>query len=314
METRLTVPGPYSGHIQTHQSHSQSTISYIAELPNPLKSTGTDRYPALTGGLLPSKPWFMVAQAEISESQSTEEHQPSGEPGSFYIKLIRTNERAEDHQPHYADPIASSERSDPVLRPPASRLSPPHALLMSSMNQRFKNLVGSRRKTSNSNSVTTANSNGSLTSLPTNGAAINTASTDSNRASSIASTQPTTPPPTGSSIGRGPSPHHTAMPSNGQPTQATLGRPPSYQYAHAQGGVAMPNRTGAPLSPPPSTQAAPYSQPGMPQYPQHTNGSYYAPQSVQSPQGGSMYGRVDSDRQNRSKAQLIVGIDFVSHL
>lgn len=86
----------------------------------------------------------------------------------------------------------------------------------------------------------------------------------------------------------------------------------------------MQNRTGSPMAPPPiNTQGSPYMNqngqmyaapppPGPPGYPVQPNPAYgFAPQAIHPPHAAPQYGqRVEADGGNRSKAQLIVGIDF----
>lgn len=212
---------------------------------------------------------------------------------------------------------------------------------MSSMNQRFRNLVGSKRKPTN-NGLTTTNSSASLNTSPNlNQANGNTPplGTSSDRNSSQSQT-----PSTGVAAQASASTTSLAMNPNQQPQQP-LGRPPSYQYANqgansnnnnlgAPGGHPQAGRPTSPLPPPINTGANHYAHlpphqqqmyaqqqppqagpPGYPpqQQPQQQQQYGYAPQAMSAPQPG--YGRgypaaVDPNQQ-RSKAQLIVGIDFV---
>jgi hypothetical protein len=106
-----------------------------------------------------------------------------------------------------------------------------------------------------------------------------------------------------------------------------LGRPPSYQYANAGGNLGAPahpqGRPASPLPPPPINTGAGhayapqhqqqlYQQPAPPGYPmQQPHQPYgYGPQAVQGPHSYNRVAEVQGDN-SRSKAQLIVGIDFV---
>ncbi|KAF1986767.1 actin-like ATPase domain-containing protein [Aulographum hederae CBS 113979] len=180
---------------------------------------------------------------------------------------------------------------------------------MSSMNARLKNLVGSRRKSSNS-VVAPQNT----TPTPTSA---NSLSPPSNPNSS------TTSLPTGP-----PGPAGAAMNPNNP-----LGRPPSYTYNPPNGGNlgAPQGQHGRPTSPmpPPINTASPpqgyppqqqmYNHPppaGPPGYPPQPppgqygggGGGYGGPPS----QGSAAYNRplAEVEGAARTKAQLIVGIDF----
>ncbi|KAG8624350.1 hypothetical protein KVT40_007417 [Elsinoe batatas] len=210
---------------------------------------------------------------------------------------------------------------------------------MSSMNQRFKNFVGSKRKSSNSTIATVNNpSTHSLSTPPTNGTQPTTNSIDSARTNSTASQQttptqapPATPPPpppgaaaAAAAVAASANTPPAMNPGQHNPQQP-LGRPPSYQ--HAQGATNTPqymqNRTGSPMAPPPintsgyahPNQGQMYGQPtaqGPPGYPVPGQGPYgYAPQAVHQQPQAAPYGRLaEVEGSNRSKAQLIVGIDF----
>lgn len=176
---------------------------------------------------------------------------------------------------------------------------------MNSMNARFKNLVGSKRKSS-SHQPTQSNPGGSTP-------------TGSNRPTSLS------PQASNSSS--------SSLPMN---PQNNLGRPPSYTFAPQQGGLAPQQQHGRPTSPlPPINTGAP----GYPQHPQQPVGyppqggpPGYPPQPPPGQYGGGGYGAppppvpaahgppaaynrpgmAEVAGEGRSKAQLIVGIDFVS--
>ncbi|KAL1628390.1 hypothetical protein SLS54_001963 [Diplodia seriata] len=166
---------------------------------------------------------------------------------------------------------------------------------MSSMNARFKNLVsGSRRRSSN------------------NVAAQNTTPTPP-----PGSTSSLSPPSNASSS-------NTSLPMN---PNNPLGRPPSYTYAppgqHLAAGT-HPPRTSSPMPPPPINtaqghyppQGQMYGQPppaGPPGYPPQAQQPSYGGYGNPPPAGPQAYARpqaVEVEGAGRSKAQLIVGIDF----
>ncbi|KAL1637908.1 hypothetical protein SLS56_000465 [Neofusicoccum ribis] len=166
---------------------------------------------------------------------------------------------------------------------------------MSSMNARFKNLVsGSRRRSSN------------------NVAAQNTTPTPP-----PGSTSSLSPPSNASSS-------NTSLPMN---PNNPLGRPPSYTYAppgqHLAAGT-HPPRTSSPMPPPPINttqghyppQGQMYGQPppaGPPGYPPQAQQPNYGGYGNPPPAGPQAYSRpqaVEVEGAGRSKAQLIVGIDF----
>ena len=165
------------------------------------------------------------------------------------------------------------------------------------MNSRFRNLgFGSKRKSSSPNIVTTASTQ-NLTSL------------------SPATTNGTVHTPTGSTSST------TSLPMN---TQNGLGRPPSYTYNPNAPRATSPmppgtQQTVAHHPPPINTGSYPAGHPalgGASQPPQYA-GNYQPGAGVH---GGpaqpslGQYGRgtaVEVEGAGRSKAQLIVGIDFV---
>ncbi|KAK5110457.1 hypothetical protein LTR62_005808 [Meristemomyces frigidus] len=208
---------------------------------------------------------------------------------------------------------------------------------MSSMNQRFRKLVGSTRRSSNQ-SVTSQATNGNTTtssslSPPLSNPSIGAASTNgtgtpaahsTTSASSIGSSTPT-PTPQGLPASTNASTTSLAM-NPQQGGQQPQGRPPSYQYANNGNTLgAPPSNQGRPNSPhpppintssgmqyaPPHQQqmyANPSAPPGynpMNPQPYHTAASGYDPR-------GQPYQHrlAEVEGNQRSKAQLIVGIDF----
>ena len=166
------------------------------------------------------------------------------------------------------------------------------------MSSRLKSLgFGSKRK-SNANLPTTA------------GAGVGPSQTP-NGSTSAANTPPANTSQT------------SLTPMNSQPGGLGLGRPPSYQYSSVAG------RPQSPMPPPGQQQLASHHPP-----PIDTSRGYVGanPQMAQQPPGygGAGYGQMQQPQQvqqmgqygqhmrpaeveggNRSKAQLIVGIDFV---
>lgn len=171
--------------------------------------------------------------------------------------------------------------------------------MSSNLNARFKNLVGSRRRSSNQSPQNNTQVAPQLS--PSNASAASSSST-------------------------------TSLPMNPH-NQNNLGRPPSYTYAPpGQLGAPPPSQQqqqqqhGRPTSPLPPIntqghgyppQAPLYQQPAPPGYPaqQQPYGGYGVPNPPQpQPAATQQYqrpGAVEVDGVNRSKAQLIVGIDFV---
>ena len=113
--------------------------------------------------------------------------------------------------------------------------------------------------------------------------------------------------------------------------QQPLGRPPSYQYANQGNNLGAPHpnqgRPTSPMPPPPINTGGGHAY--APQHQQHMYGQQqqapappgYPMQQQQqqaygygAPQNNALYGRslAEVEGNNRSKAQLIVGIDFVS--
>ncbi|KAK3678725.1 hypothetical protein LTR78_001178 [Recurvomyces mirabilis] len=206
---------------------------------------------------------------------------------------------------------------------------------MSSMNQRFKRLVGSTRRSSNQsvNSQATASSTNlsppitsSTAAATTNGTATPTAASNAS-ASSITSSAAPAPTPQGTAAIPSTNASTTSLAMNPQQGgQQPLGRPPSYQYANNNNLGAPASNQGRPNSPMPppintgggGMQYAPPHQQQM--YgqthsapPGYMNGQQqqYNPGGYGQPQQQAMYGRpAEVEGSQRSKAQLIVGIDF----
>ena len=175
------------------------------------------------------------------------------------------------------------------------------------MNTRFKNLVSSKRKSSSHTS-----------SSPTPSAAAAATPTGQQRPTSLS------PQASNSSS--------SSLPMN---PQNPLGRPPSYTYAPPGGLGAPPSAHGRPASPlPPINTSAPGYPPQQPPYPPQSGPPGYPPQGPPGPGYGHGYGAppppgaptphgppavynrpnamAEVAGEGRSKAQLIVGIDFVS--
>lgn len=155
------------------------------------------------------------------------------------------------------------------------------------MSSRFKNLgFGSKRKSSANIQTTLASPNGSTSTA-------------------------NTPPPANSS--------QTSLPPPGM-NQNQLGRPPSYTYNTSAGRPNSPLPPGqqqhmAPQHPPPidTRQGFGASNPQLGPQPPQYGGAYPQgqPQPLQYQQGA--YNRpAEVEGAGKSKAQLIVGIDFVS--
>jgi hypothetical protein len=179
---------------------------------------------------------------------------------------------------------------------------------MKSMNTRFKNLVGSKRKSSHNSSPAPQGNQ----------------------------------PPTGQQRPTSLSPQASNSSSSSLPMnpQNPLGRPPSYTYAPPGGLGAPQQQHGRPSSPlPPINTGAPGYPPqqqpvgyppqhgGPPGYPptgppgqQYGQGYGAPPPGAPAPHGPpAIYNRPQGNvsevaGEGRSKAQLIVGIDFVSSL
>lgn len=202
------------------------------------------------------------------------------------------------------------------------------------MQSRFKRLVGSTRRSSN-NSLTSTTANSSSTNLaaptstpsaasangqqrtPSSSAAASTTSNSSALSTSSASTAQQASASSTS----------LAQMNPNNPSQP-LGRPPSYQYANqGNGNLGAPGhpnagRPSSPMPPPPINTGgghayAPahnqnmYNQPAPPGYPMNNQPSGYG-YGAPAPQGPHSYNRLaEVEGSARSKAQLIVGIDFV---
>ncbi|KAM0713863.1 hypothetical protein Q7P37_010825 [Cladosporium fusiforme] len=192
------------------------------------------------------------------------------------------------------------------------------------MNSRFRKLVGSTRRPSSDKSLppqqaSKTPSTSTLTPSAQPAAASNGTSSAANSLTSNSSHQPS---------GTAPAASASTTSVNTMNPQQPLGRPPSYQYANQGGnlGAHNPNqgRPTSPMPPPPintggghayapqhqqhmySQQQAP-APPGYPMQQQQQAYGYGAPQP-----GNALYGRslAEVEGNNRSKAQLIVGIDF----
>lgn len=159
------------------------------------------------------------------------------------------------------------------------------------MNSRFRNLgFGSKRKSSSPNILNAAN----------------------NQALSPATTNGTVHTPTGSASST------SSLPMNH--TQNGLGRPPSYTYNNNAPRATSPMPPGAPQSVsnhPPPINTSVYSQGhpalgGASQPPQYAGGYGGGGGVHGGPQYGGRGAAVEVEGAGRSKAQLIVGIDFVS--
>lgn len=153
---------------------------------------------------------------------------------------------------------------------------------MDSMNARFKSLgFGSKRKSSSSNTSVPASSyNNQSNAQGSTNLALQTSQSSSN----------------------------TSLSMNNQPNQ--LGRPPSYTYP-AQG------RSNSPM--PPGQQYAQHPPPIDTRYggsppiaPPGYQGAYVPAHGVPTQNMGVPYRPAEVEAGARSKAQLIVGIDFVS--
>lgn len=155
---------------------------------------------------------------------------------------------------------------------------------MESMSNRLKTLVGSKRKSS-----------------------VNIKSTNYLSTTTTKGATPTPPPVNNSS--------QSSLPMNPLPNPA--GRPPSYSYniAGRPTSPMPPGQTQLPHHPPPidTVQRFPAANSVMPP-PQLPGYGGYAqhPQTVTAPHSMNQYTRpAEVDGGGRSKAQLIVGIDFV---
>ena len=178
------------------------------------------------------------------------------------------------------------------------------------MHNRFRNFVGSKRRSSNQ--------------VPTT-----TTAQDSLTPPALSSGSPR--PPSQSPPTNGANSSSTSLPMN--PSNPALGRPPSYSNTNASAGnVSAPAQHVRPSSPlPPINTSIPnhgylqQPQPGPPMYGHpppppgppgyHMQGGYQY--NSQPPAGpNSYYNRAVAEVEGsaRSKAQLIVGIDFVGSL
>ncbi|GIZ46674.1 hypothetical protein CKM354_000979200 [Cercospora kikuchii] len=222
---------------------------------------------------------------------------------------------------------------------------------MSSMNSRFRRLVGSTRRSSSNSVAGSQSSNaGSTTTLsapanrpspsragPTAPSATSAPAPTTNGTSSPANAPASTAAVASNGVSRDPSQSNSNAPPQAasasstslamNPNSQPLGRPPSYQYANQGGNLGAPGhpnqgRPSSPMPPPintggghgypPQHQPQLYGQPAPPGYPMgqpHPGqaGYGYGPQAVHPYNNGRH--EVQGDN-SRSKAQLIVGIDF----
>lgn len=205
----------------------------------------------------------------------------------------------------YCQPQQDPNLLDNTVTPPHNFSASAHQL-MNSMNARFKNLVGSKRKSSAGNPSPSPQG---------------------------------TPTPTGNARPTSLSPQASNSSSSSLPMnqQNNLGRPPSYTFAPAGGLGAPGQQHGRPTSPlPPINTGAPGYPPQQQQpmgYPPQGGPPGYPPQPPPGQYGGGGYGApppnpgaphpaqqqyrppgmaAEVAGEGRSKAQLIVGIDFVS--
>jgi len=181
---------------------------------------------------------------------------------------------------------------------------------------RFRNLLGSKRKSDSAGNVLPS---ASAASIGSSSPALNGTSSLDLTSNSTNQTNTNPPAPTGPP----PTPPQTAINLGAQNTTNTQtantmnGQPPAYHQAQqaAQG-------RGSPMPPPINTsmqyghpgQQPMYQQPAPPGYPSQGQQPYgYAQQPMAHGGGGhALYGRAEVEGSQRSKAQLIVGIDFVS--
>ncbi|KAK4632382.1 Heat shock protein 12B [Fulvia fulva] len=207
-----------------------------------------------------------------------------------------------------------------------------------SVQSRFKRVFGTTRRSSSNSSVQSASN--STTNLAPSAATspsprpVNRTAPPSSSAGSIASTAQ--PSQQNNNVAQQASASSTslAMNPNGQGNMPQ-GRPPSYQYANqggnqlAAGGHPNAGRPTSPMPPPPintgggypphhNSNNNMYPAPNPPGYPMNNNaggggggGAYPYGGPPGGPQGPHSYNRLaEVEGSQRSKAQLIVGIDF----
>ncbi|KAG9957549.1 actin-like ATPase domain-containing protein, partial [Aureobasidium melanogenum] len=198
------------------------------------------------------------------------------------------------------------------------------------------------------NSLSTSNTNNNNSSLGPSSPGPNTATqsppqpaSERNSTASNTNTLVQQQQATGSTTSLAMNPHQHPSQQHGspQPGQQPLGRPPSYQYAQAgqqhqqqlQQQQQMAGRPTSPMPPPPINTQNPYGHlpphapqhmygqqpvsgpPGYPMQgppPQQQYGGYVPQQSMVGGQYPYNRGYVSEANNQRSKAQLIVGIDF----
>lgn len=187
------------------------------------------------------------------------------------------------------------------------------------MSSRLKSLgFGSKRK-SNASLPSTAVSGPSSATAPGSGVPTNTGTGSGsaqtpNGSTSAANTPP--PPPTANAS------QTSLAPSGMNQQQQGLGRPPSYQpgsvAGRPQSPMPPPGQQPGSHYPPPIDTSRGYvgANPQMAQQPPGYGGAGYGQMQQPPPQQMGQYGQhvrpAEVDGGNRSKAQLIVGIDFVS--
>jgi hypothetical protein len=201
------------------------------------------------------------------------------------------------------------------------------------MNSRFRKFVtGSTRRPSSDKSVPQSGKNSSTTTLtPAQPAAAAASSNGTSSASTSLTSNSSHQPPASSSTPAAASASTTSLAMN---PQQPLGRPPSYQYANQGNNLGAPHpnqgRPTSPMPPPPINTGGGHAY--APQHQQHMYGQHQQQQQQQAPappgypmqqqqqaygygapQANPLYGRslAEVEGNNRSKAQLIVGIDFV---
>lgn len=151
------------------------------------------------------------------------------------------------------------------------------------------------------------------------------------RTSDNIQTQPESPPPLNGAdhTPTGSNASTTSLPMNQSPAQNGLGRPPSYTYnpnAPRANSPMPPGQQQVAHHPPPiNTNSYSHGHPGAggaPQLPPVYGGGYQPPNGmggggISGPgigQYGSRGAPVEVEGAGKSKAQLIVGIDFVRHI
>ncbi|KAF2161198.1 hypothetical protein M409DRAFT_28240 [Zasmidium cellare ATCC 36951] len=204
--------------------------------------------------------------------------------------------------------------------------------MSSSMHSRFRKLVGSTRRSSNNSLTSNTNSSQTTLAAPTSSPSPNPNGQQqqqppSSAAASTTSTSSALSASNASTAQQASASSTSLAQMNPNNPQQPLGRPPSYQYANqGNGNLGAPphpnsGRPSSPMPPPPINTGgghayAPahnqnmYNQPAPPGYPMNNQPSGYG-YGVPAPQGPNSYNRLaEVEGSARSKAQLIVGIDF----